>query len=116
MFALYFYCDCNRLEENFLSHDQGAGAFEVAARQYLMNEVKKTVQGVNNECLWFSMFLLFFNCHMSIFNTDIYNLEQRAQLGVEAFADALLVVPKTLAENSGLDTQDVIIALTVYFP
>lgn len=40
-------------------------------------------------------------------------MEQRAQLGVEAFADALLVVPKTLAENSGLDTQDVIIGLTV---
>lgn len=40
-------------------------------------------------------------------------LEQRAQLGIEAFADALLVVPKTLAENSGLDTQDVIIALKV---
>ncbi|XP_040939772.1 T-complex protein 1 subunit zeta 1 isoform X2 [Gossypium hirsutum] len=59
----------------------GAGAFEVAARQHLINEVKKTVQG-------------------------------RAQLGVEAFADALLVVPKTLAENSGLDTQDVIIGLT----
>ncbi|CAI8614269.1 unnamed protein product [Vicia faba] len=59
----------------------GAGAFEVAARQHLINEVKKTVQG-------------------------------RAQLGVEAFADALLVVPKTLAENSGLDTQDAIIALT----
>ncbi|XP_057491550.1 T-complex protein 1 subunit zeta 1-like [Actinidia eriantha] len=59
----------------------GAGAFEIAARQYLINDVKKTVQG-------------------------------RAQLGVEAFADALLVVPKTLAENSGLDTQDVIIALT----
>ncbi|KAF3973534.1 hypothetical protein CMV_003050 [Castanea mollissima] len=59
----------------------GAGAFEVAARQHLINEVKKTVQG-------------------------------RAQLGVEAFANALLVVPKTLAENSGLDTQDVIIALT----
>ncbi|XP_058775259.1 T-complex protein 1 subunit zeta 2-like [Vicia villosa] len=59
----------------------GAGAFEVAARQHLINEVKKTVQG-------------------------------RAQLGVEAFADALLVVPKTIAENSGLDTQDAIIALT----
>ena len=39
---------------------------------------------------------------------------QCAQLGVEAFANALLVVPKTLAENSGLDTQDVIIALTVF--
>ncbi|KAG7986002.1 hypothetical protein I3843_03G057100 [Carya illinoinensis] len=59
----------------------GAGAFEVAASQYLVNKIKKTVQG-------------------------------RAQLGVQAFADALLVVPKTLAENSGLDTQDVIIALT----
>ena len=44
---------------------------------------------------------------------------QRAQLGVEAFANALLVVPKTLAENAGLDTQDVIISLTVldfHFP
>jgi len=39
---------------------------------------------------------------------------QRAQLGVEAFADALLVVPKTLADNSGLDTQDVLIKLQVY--
>ncbi|KAJ6936260.1 hypothetical protein NC652_011095 [Populus alba x Populus x berolinensis] len=59
----------------------GAGAFELAARKHLINEVKKTVKG-------------------------------RAQLGVEAFADALLVVPKTLAENSGLDTQDEIVALT----
>uniref|UniRef100_A0A6N2MMD5 Uncharacterized protein n=1 Tax=Salix viminalis TaxID=40686 RepID=A0A6N2MMD5_SALVM len=38
--------------------------------------------------------------------------DKRAQLGVEAFADALLVVPKTLAENSGLDTQDEIVTLT----
>jgi hypothetical protein len=39
---------------------------------------------------------------------------QRAQLGVEAFAEALLVIPKILAENSGLDTQDVLVALQVY--
>uniref|UniRef100_A0ACD5XLR7 Uncharacterized protein n=1 Tax=Avena sativa TaxID=4498 RepID=A0ACD5XLR7_AVESA len=58
----------------------GAGAFEMAARKHLIDNVKKTVKG-------------------------------RAQLGVTAFADALLVVPKTLAENSGLDTQDVIVAL-----
>jgi chaperonin GroEL (HSP60 family) len=38
---------------------------------------------------------------------------QRAQLGVEAFAEALLVIPKTLAENSGLDTQDVLVSLQV---
>lgn len=35
----------------------------------------------------------------------------RAKLGVEAFADALLIVPKTLAVNSGYDAQDSIIAL-----
>jgi chaperonin GroEL (HSP60 family) len=39
---------------------------------------------------------------------------QRAQLGVEAFAEALLVIPKILAENSGLDTQDALVALQVY--
>ena len=33
----------------------------------------------------------------------------KTKLGVLAFADALLVVPKTLAENSGFDVQDVII-------
>lgn len=32
---------------------------------------------------------------------------------MEAFAEALLVIPKTLAENSGLDTQDVIVSLQV---
>ena len=33
----------------------------------------------------------------------------KAKLGVEAFAHSMLVVPKTLAENSGLDVQDAII-------
>jgi T-complex protein 1 subunit zeta len=35
----------------------------------------------------------------------------RAKLGIEAFANAMLVVPKTLAENSGLDVQESIIKL-----
>jgi len=35
----------------------------------------------------------------------------KAKLGVLAFADALLVVPKTLAENSGFDVQDTIITV-----
>jgi len=39
------------------------------------------------------------------------SVEGRAKLGVEAFAEALLIVPKTLAENSGLDVQDSIIKL-----
>ena len=30
----------------------------------------------------------------------------KAKLGVQAFADSLLVIPKTLAENSGFDVMD----------
>lgn len=35
----------------------------------------------------------------------------KAKLGVEAFARSLLVIPKTLAENSGFDVQDSIIKM-----
>ena len=35
----------------------------------------------------------------------------RAKLGVQAFADALLIIPKTLASNGGFDVQDAIVAL-----
>jgi len=35
----------------------------------------------------------------------------RAKLGVQAFADALLVIPKTLAANSGLDVQDAVLTM-----
>ncbi|CAB0036934.1 unnamed protein product [Trichogramma brassicae] len=35
----------------------------------------------------------------------------KQRLGVQAFADALLVVPKTLAVNSGYDSQDTIVKL-----
>lgn len=35
----------------------------------------------------------------------------RAKLGVSAFAEALLILPKTLAANGGWDVQDAIVAL-----
>lgn len=35
----------------------------------------------------------------------------KAKLGVQAFADAMLVIPKVLAENSGFDVMDSIIKL-----
>lgn len=61
----------------------GAGAFEVAAHEYLVAETKKSVA------------------------------KGRAKLGVQAFADALLTIPKTLAVNAGLDVQDAMVALQV---
>lgn len=35
----------------------------------------------------------------------------RARLGVQAFADALLVIPKVLANNSGFDAQETVVKL-----
>jgi len=35
----------------------------------------------------------------------------RVKYGVQAFADALLIIPKTLAQNGGFDVQDVMVAL-----
>lgn len=37
----------------------------------------------------------------------------RAKMGVQAFADAMLIIPKVLAQNAGFDVQDVIVALQV---
>ena len=39
------------------------------------------------------------------------SLTGREQLAVKAFADALEIIPKTLAENAGLDPIDIIVAL-----
>lgn len=35
----------------------------------------------------------------------------RVKMGVQAYADALLVIPKTLARNGGFDVQDAVVAL-----
>jgi T-complex protein 1 subunit zeta len=37
----------------------------------------------------------------------------RAKMGVEAFAQALLIIPKVLAQNAGLDTQEALVTLMV---
>ena len=37
----------------------------------------------------------------------------RTKMGVQAFAEALLIIPKTLAANGGFDVQDAVVALQV---
>ena len=49
---------------------------------------------------------------MNLRNVVAKATKGRAKLGVEAYAEALLVIPKTLAENSGFDVQDCILKLT----
>ncbi|KAJ3304450.1 T-complex protein 1 subunit zeta [Kappamyces sp. JEL0829] len=37
----------------------------------------------------------------------------KAKLGVQAYSDAMLIIPKVLAQNGGFDVQDVIVSLLV---
>ncbi|XP_014445533.2 T-complex protein 1 subunit zeta-like [Tupaia chinensis] len=39
------------------------------------------------------------------------SIKGRAQLGVQAFADALLIIPKVLAQNSGFDLQETLVKI-----
>merc|ERR1712136_487273 len=39
------------------------------------------------------------------------SVQGKARLGVEIFSKAMLVVPKTLLDNSGLDVQDKLLAV-----
>jgi T-complex protein 1 subunit zeta len=43
--------------------------------------------------------------YMHLRDVIIPKTSGKTKLGIQAFADALLIVPKTLAENSGLDVQ-----------
>jgi len=47
-------------------------------------------------------------CHSSLMKYRD-SLQGRKKLGVQAFADALLVIPKTLAENAGYDSQETVL-------
>lgn len=42
---------------------------------------------------------------------EMDKVKGRAKLGVQAYADALLVIPKTLATNAGFDAQETIVKL-----
>ena len=50
-------------------------------------------------------------CREHIYNFAKTSVSGKTRLGVEVFADALLVIPKTLAENSGFDVQESILKL-----
>ncbi|KAL1916369.1 uncharacterized protein VTP21DRAFT_5986 [Calcarisporiella thermophila] len=50
-------------------------------------------------------------CSQYLQKEALSSVKGRAKMGVTAFADALLVIPKTLALNGGFDAQDVVVAL-----
>jgi T-complex protein 1 subunit zeta len=49
--------------------------------------------------------------HVDLMSWSAANVKGRARLGVEVLAHALLIVPKTLAQNSGFDATDAVLCL-----
>ena len=48
--------------------------------------------------------------HLNKFKESV---KGKAKLGVQAYSDAMLIIPKVLAQNGGYDVQDVIVSLLV---
>jgi len=53
-------------------------------------------------------FEIFLHSKLMEFKDEVYG---KSKLGVQAFAESILVIPKILAENSGYDAQDAVILL-----
>lgn len=50
-------------------------------------------------------------CAEHLTSSNSGDAKGRQKLGVKAFAEAMLIIPKTLAANGGFDVQDAIVAL-----
>ncbi|KND04912.1 T-complex protein 1 subunit zeta [Spizellomyces punctatus DAOM BR117] len=53
-------------------------------------------------------FQIALHAHLMKFKDSV---KGRPKMGVQAFADAMLIIPKVLAQNGGFDVQDVLVAL-----
>jgi T-complex protein 1 subunit zeta len=80
----------------------------------IKDAIKDGLRAVYNLCVDNALvpgagaFELAAHCHLLKFKKSV---QGRAKLGVQAFAEALLAIPKTLADNSGHDPTSALIAL-----
>ncbi|KAK9720893.1 TCP-1/cpn60 chaperonin family [Popillia japonica] len=85
----------------------GAGAFELTAYNELM-AFKDTVKGKSRLGTGAGAFELTAYNELMAFKDTV---KGKSRLGVAAYAEALLVIPKVLATNSGFDAQDTLVKL-----
>jgi T-complex protein 1 subunit zeta len=88
-------------------HDHTIAQIKEAIRDGL-RAIKNTLE---DECVIPGAGAFEVGLHTHLMNDVVKTVEGRARLGVQAFAEALLIVPKTLAVNSGNDPQEALISL-----
>ncbi|KAF8633291.1 hypothetical protein AX17_004466 [Amanita inopinata Kibby_2008] len=77
----------------------------------LRDGLRAVKNAVEDECLVPGAGAFEVACSAHLSGTVKKNAKGRVKMGVQAFADALLIIPKTLAQNGGYDVQDVVVAL-----
>jgi len=77
----------------------------------LRDGLRAVKNAIEDECLIPGAGAFEVACSAYLSGTVKKNAKGRVKMGVQAFADALLVIPKTLAQNGGFDVQDVVVAL-----
>jgi len=90
---------------------KGPNEHSIAQLKDAIKDGLRSVQNtIEDECVipGAGAFEIAANVHLDTFKRSV---KGKARLGVEIFANALLVVPKTLLENSGVDIQDKLLQL-----
>ena len=74
--------------------------------------LRAVMNAIEDECIVPGAGSFEIAAHAAITNSDFMNtIKGKAKLGAKAFAESLLITPKCLAENAGLDPQDIIVML-----
>ena len=74
--------------------------------------LRAVLNAIEDECLIPGAGAFEIAAHAAITSSEFMNtIKGKAKLGARAFAEALLITPKCLAQNAGLDPQDIIVKL-----
>lgn len=81
----------------------------------LRDGLRAVKNAIEDECLIPGAGAFEVSCSAHLSGPVKKSAKGRIKMGVQAFADALLIIPKTLAANGGFDVQDVVVALQVCY-
>jgi T-complex protein 1 subunit zeta len=92
---------------------KGPNEFSIAQVKDAIRDGLRAVKNVfDDKCVvaGAGAFEMALSSHLLDYSRD--NVSGKAVLGIQAFADALLYIPKAISDNSGLDSQQVVIDCT----
>ncbi|KAI6648211.1 T-complex protein 1 subunit zeta-like [Oopsacas minuta] len=84
----------------------------VQIKDAIHDGLRAVMNAIEDECIIPGAGAFEIAAHSAIIDPEFMNdIKGKAKLGAKAFADALLITPKCLAQNAGLDPQDIIVKL-----